>query len=128
MGKNQENEDINQCMKEGMHQVCQLIEYWSEDSSIAGVIDMNGNTRREDYGEIKEWMYPPRVIGKYTKRTQIFFKVQTKLSVIELVKNQEEYWKKYNLGLTTKGTNLVHTQKIGYIAGANVKLSSEKWY
>ena len=59
-------------MKKRMSRVNELIENWVEESSIAGEIDTNGNTRREDCEDIKEWMNNPRVIGKHAKRTQIF--------------------------------------------------------
>ena len=46
----------------------------------------------------------------------------------ELVKKQKEHVKKCHLGLSTKRTDLVHTQKIGCISGVNIKLSSKAWY
>ena len=111
-------------MKEGMHRVSKLIENWADERSIAGVIDIDGMVRREDYGELDKWMYQPRVIGRYSKRTQMFFKILTQLSIKELAEKQKKYCLKYKLGLSTKVTNPVHTQRIGYIAGANMKISS----
>ena len=73
-----------QCMKEGAHRVDKLIENWSDDCSIAEVICINGMVRRDECNEHEKWMYQPSVIGRFNKRTQIFFKVQTKLSVKEL--------------------------------------------
>ena len=46
----------------------------------------------------------------------------------ELAEKQKEYCKKYNLGLSTKKTDLAHAKKIGCVAGANVKLAAETWY
>ena len=55
------------------------------------------------------------------------FKVQTQHGVRELAVKQEKYCVKCNLWLATKLTNAVHTQKIKWIAGVNMKISSEKW-
>ena len=44
------------------------------------------------------------------------------MSVKNLTKKQQEHCKKYNLGLSTKRTNLIHDKNIGHIAGANEKL------
>ena len=63
---------------------------------------MDGNTRREDYENVEEWMHAPRVIGKCAKRTQTFFTVQTEFNVKELAEKQKECCKKYNSGLSTK--------------------------
>ena len=109
--KKQKNADDNNCIKEGINRVLKLIENWAEETSISGVIDMDGNARREDYEDIEEWMHAPRVIGKYTKRTQMFFTVQTEFNVKELAEKQKEHCKKYNLGLSTKKTDLVHAKK-----------------
>ena len=75
--KKQKNVDDNNCIKEGINRVIKLIENWAEESSISGVIDIDGNTRREDYEDVEEWMHNPRAIGKFTKRTQTFFTMQT---------------------------------------------------
>ena len=63
-------------MKEVTHRVLKLIENWADEGSIAGIIDMNGMVRREDFGELEKWMCQPRVIGRHSKRTQMFFKMQ----------------------------------------------------
>ena len=55
-------------------------------------------------------MYNPRVIGKHAKRTPIFFKLQTAMSVKESAEKQQEHCKKYDLGLSTKRTGLVHAK------------------
>ena len=56
-GKNQKYDEGSQCMKEGMHMVLKLIENWADECSIVGVIDINGMVRRDDFGEIKKWIY-----------------------------------------------------------------------
>ena len=72
--KNQKYDEVMQCLKEGEHQVLQLIENWAEESSISVVIDINSMTRREDFDKIDKWMCQPRIIQKYNKRAKIFFK------------------------------------------------------
>ena len=49
-------------------------------------------------------------------------------SVRELAKKQEKCCAKCKLGLATKLTNAVHTQRIGHAAVASVKMSPEKWH
>ena len=56
----------------------------AEESSIAGVIDMKGMKRREDFGEVDKWMHQQIVTGKYNKIIQMIFKVHNQLSVGEL--------------------------------------------
>ena len=82
-------------------------------------------TRRDDVDEVDNLMHQPRVIGKYNKRTPNFFKFQAQLSVRALEENQKKHREKHNLGLTTKLTNPLHTQKIVHIAGVNMKIPSE---
>ena len=65
MDKNKKYDEVMQRLKEGMHRVLKLIENWAKESSIAGVIEINGMTTREDFSEFDKWMYQPGVIGKY---------------------------------------------------------------
>ena len=58
----------------------------------------------------------------------MFFKTQTHHSIRELAEKQQKCRAKHNLGLATKSTNVVHTQRIGHIVGVNMKISSEKWH
>ena len=67
--KQPKNEETNNCMKEGIDRVTKLIENWTEESSVTGVLDTIRNIRRECYEDIKEWMHYPRAIGKHTKIT-----------------------------------------------------------
>ena len=46
-------------MKEGMHWELKLIENWIDDCSIVGVIDVDRMVRKDDFGEIKKWIYHP---------------------------------------------------------------------
>ena len=55
MDKNQKYDEVIKCLKEGVHQVSQLITKWVEERSIVGVIEINGMTRREDFGQVGEW-------------------------------------------------------------------------
>ena len=126
--KKQKNEDDNNHIKEGINRMIKLIENWAEESSMSGVIDAKGNTRREDYEDVEEWIHDHRVVGKFTKRTQTFFAEQMALSVKDLAENQKEHCKKHDLESSTKITDLVHATKIGCIAGANVKLAADTWY
>ena len=128
LDKNEKHDEAMQCLKEGAHQVSQQIDNWIEERSIAGVIEINGMTRREDFGEVDKWMCQPRDAGKHNKRNQNVFKVQTQLNVKELLEKKKKHCAKQNLGLTTKLTNPLHAQKIRHIAEANIKISSEKWY
>ena len=59
-------------MKEGIDRLTKFVENWTEESSITGPTDANGNTRREDCGDIKECAHSPRAIGKRAKRAQTF--------------------------------------------------------
>ena len=38
------------------------------------------------------------------------------------------YCQQYNIGITTKLTDLEHTKKIGYSSRINIKLASISWY
>ena len=110
-------------MKEAMHRVLKLIENWADKSSIKGIIDVDRMVRREDFGEPEKWTWQPRVIGRHRKRTQMIFKRQTQHSVRELAEKKENNCTKQKLGLATKLTNPVHTQRIGCIAGVSMKMS-----
>ena len=50
----------------------QLIENWPYESSISGVIDVNGMIRREYFGEVDKWIFQPRFIGKVRQRIHFF--------------------------------------------------------
>ena len=87
MGKNQKHDAVMQCLKEGKHRVLQSIENWTEERSIVGFTNINGVARREHFSEVDKQMCQPRVIVKHNKRAQIFFKVQTQLSVRQLAES-----------------------------------------
>ena len=101
-------------MKEANHRVLKLIENWADEESIAGIIDMDRMARREDFGELEKWMHQPRFIGRHSKKNTNVF--------------QNENNSKHKIGLSTKLTNAVYTQRIGCIAGENIQISSEKWH
>ena len=66
-------------------------------------------------------MCQSRVIEKYNKKSQIFFKVQTQLSVNALAEKQKKHCAKNNLGLRT------YMPKNGHVEVVSMKMSSEKW-
>ena len=47
MEKDTKHNEVTQCTKEGVYRVSQLIKNRADESSIAGVIDINCMTRRE---------------------------------------------------------------------------------
>jgi len=71
-------------------------------------------------------MYPPRVISSATHKAQAFLKIQTKYSILELVKDQAEYMKKTKLALAIKETMCEHICRIGIILGVNNQFGSKQ--
>jgi len=73
--------------------------------------------RREDFSEVNKWIHQPRAKGKYNKKTQMFFKVQTQPIVRELSEREKNHSTKRHLGLTTKIINPLRTQKMDAFPG-----------
>ena len=73
-------DEVMQYIKQAVHLVSQL-KNWIDGSAMARMIDVNGMTWREDFGETGKWMCQPKVVGKGSKNMQNIFKVQTQLSV-----------------------------------------------
>ena len=48
---------------------------------ILGVVHKNGNTKREEYDNIENYMYDLLVIGNAKKKAHIFLTVQTSLNI-----------------------------------------------
>ena len=82
---------------------------------------------KKKFGEIKIWTHQPRVVGRHSKRTQIFFEDKTQLSVKELAAKKEKHCAKIKSGSSKKLARLVHDQRIGCIVGASIKILSDKW-
>ena len=69
MGKDPKHNEVTQCTKEGVPRASQLIENQADEISIAGVIDIDGMSRREYFGEVDKLTCQPRVIGKASNKT-----------------------------------------------------------
>ena len=82
----------------------------------------------ENFNNITNWINDPRVIGKKYKKVEIFFEVQIRLSVLNLVRAQLEYCDQYRIGVYSKFTDLEHIKQIGFTIGINIKLASITWY
>ena len=61
-------------------------------------------------------------------KVQIFFTVQTKLSVPLLVKQQLAYIKKYNIDINTKEIDFEYTRQIGIIISVNLQFAFTAWH
>ena len=79
-------------------------------------------TKYNDFKELKEWLYKPKIVRKNVKKTQLFFKVKTNLIVLDLVKVWLDYCKTNRIGVTTKVTNPENTKKVEYVSGVNINI------
>ena len=52
--KTKKYEDVEQCTQEALCRILKLTEKWTEEGSIAGIIDTDGMVRREDFVEINK--------------------------------------------------------------------------
>ena len=98
------------------------------NGEINRVVKVDGNTRREDFIEVNNQVYKKRIIGVKNKKIQVFFKVQTELSIAELVKKQYEFCKENKIRVTIKVTIPEHIKRVGLFIRINNKISSAKWY
>ena len=105
-----------------------LVKEWAENGSIARVIYKDCMIKRDKFEEIKDQIYEPRAFGKRNCKVQIYFKVQSKLSIPELVKDQQEIIRKYEFSLSTKETREEHTTRISILLGVNLQFASKLWY
>ena len=58
----------------------------------------------------------------------MFFTIQTKHTILQLVKQQITFIQKYKIGLNTKDSDLEHTKRIRIILGVHLKFASISWY
>lgn len=95
---------------------------------ISRVIKFNGNTRREEFSEVDNWAHESRIIRGKIKRFLVFFKVQTELSIAELIKKQYDFCKECKIWVATKVVTLEHAKRVEVFNGTNNKISSTKWH
>ena len=72
-----------------------MIEQWVEKGLISGTITTNGTgiVKRDDFDKVEDYIYDPRVIVNVTKKVELFFAIQSKHSVVKMVKSELEYYK-----------------------------------
>ena len=68
------------------------------------------------------------VVRTKVRKTQIFFKVQTEKNILELVKVQYEYCKKYKTTIACEITDLEHVKRIRFLSRVHAKISSASQY
>ena len=59
----------------GMDRVIDIVEQQSKNWNIIRVAEFNGIIKREDYDDIKEWIYKPRIISNKRRKVQVLFTV-----------------------------------------------------
>ena len=62
------------------------------------------------------------MLGKKDKKVQIFFKVQSALGTLYLIKKQLEHCKTKKGSLTTKVKDSEHTKWVSFLRGINNKI------
>ena len=69
-------------------------------------------------------MYTLHIIRNKKIRAEIFFEVQSECLVLELIKSQLEFIKKYSIGTNTKSTDKEYTKHIGLLLCINLQYGS----
>ena len=123
LGAKPKYKDEKKCIKEGLEKTVILVQQWLDKGKITGVVEFNGMVHREMHEIIDDWIYQPRLVGKCTKKVQVFFKVQIAYVVPELVKAQLDYYQKNKLTVINKVIGPEYTKKIGFLSGVNIKIS-----
>ena len=97
---------------------------------ILGIIaiDGTGMTKWDKFDKAEDYMYELRVIGNNNRKLELFFAVQSKFSVVELVKAELEYCKKKWFSIMTKKINMKHIKWIGFLNGPYIKFTNNDLY
>ena len=78
-------QEVERYLQEGVMKVIEIIVKWTNKGETAAIIDFDRNITREDFDNINKQLYKPRVIGIKVKKVQMFFTVQIKKTIFELV-------------------------------------------
>ena len=73
-------------------------------------------------------MHEQRVIGNNIKKVELFFAVQSKFSVVELIKTELEYCKKKQISIMTKKTSMKYIKQISFLNGPYIKFANNDLY
>ena len=104
LGAKLKYKDNKKYIEEGLEKMVALVQKQLDRGKITGVFEFNSMVHHKAYEIRDNWIYQSRVVSKYVKKFQVFFKVQTSFVVLELVKGQFEYCKQYNITVTNKLT------------------------
>ena len=80
-------------------------------------------TKWDEFKVINDQMYEPRVFGKKNYKVPVFFKVQSKLSIPELVKEQLNLIKEYGFSLSIKEMKEEYAIRVGILLGVNLQFA-----
>ena len=115
-------------IEQSVENVIDLVKEWANNGAIAGVICKDSMTKRDRFEEVDNWLYELRAFGKWNCKVQIYFKVQSKLSIPELVKDQHQKIKTYGYSFSTKETREEYTTRISILLGVNLQFVSKLWH
>ena len=71
-------------MNKGIEFTVDLLNKWKNNSYIEGVIRIDNEVKIDQFEDITKWIHNPRVLGSKEKKVQIFFKLQTNISIVDL--------------------------------------------
>ena len=71
-------------MNKGIELIVDLLNKWKDNLYIEGVIGLDNKVRIDQFEDIAEWLHSPRVLGSKEKKVQLFFKLQTNASIVDL--------------------------------------------
>ena len=71
-------------MNEGIELIVDLLNKWKDNSYIEGVIGIENKVQIDQLEDIAKWLHNPRVLGSKEKKVQLFFKLQTNISIVEI--------------------------------------------
>ena len=87
-----------------------------------------GIVKLDNYDKVKKWLWNPRVIGNKVKKVDLFYVIQSKYAVVELVKSEIEYCKEKQISIIIKNKNIKHVKYIGFLNSLCIKYSNIEFY
>ena len=78
---------------------------------------------------MQNWVAHPRIINKKKKDiVECVFQVKSSSKAYQLYQNQKDLCDKLSMKVSSKNTDMFYVQRIGFLTGPNVKLSSPMNY
>jgi len=120
--KIKDEEDHKDVELDTINHVAWIVNRWIDRGDIKGVYSFQEERlNKKEIEEWNTWLSEPKTSGKNTMRVELYFTVETKLGLRDLVNLDRAEYKHQNIWIEKKQTLDEHTSRVGYLTGPIVE-------